>query len=209
MEKEQNKRMKIGIIGSGHIGGTLGKLWAACGHEIMFSSRNPKSTAMLELLKEAGQHAQLGSVQEALRFGDVLLLALPPEAVDQFLEEAGDLNNKILINATNRRDGKSGGIEVIRLAKNARVVRAFNLIPWDILPKPIYQETNASIFICGDDSEAKEVVCKLCKDINFDPVDVGKSENIVPLETAMGLLWKMFSPKFGRDFSFRILRRES
>ncbi|MGZ3898973.1 MAG: NADPH-dependent F420 reductase [Bacteroidia bacterium] len=200
--------MKIGIIGSGHIGGTLGKLWAACGHEIMFSSRNPKSSVMSELLKEAGGNAQSGSVQEAVRFSDVLLLALPPEAVDHFLEEAGDLNNKVLINATNRRDGKSGGTEVIRLAKNARVVRAFNLIPWEILSKPKYQETNASIFISGDDSEAKEVVYKLCKDINFDPVDAGKSENIVPLETAMGLLWKVFAPNFGRDFSFRILRRD-
>ncbi|MCW3084127.1 MAG: oxidoreductase [Bacteroidetes bacterium] len=199
--------MKIGIIGSGRMGGTLGKLWAACGHEIMFSSRNPQSSAIQELLKAAGKNAQSGLVKEAVQFSDVLLLALPPEAVDPFLEEIGDLNNKILINATNRRDGKSAGTEVIRLAKNGRVIRAFNLVPWEILSKPKYQETNASIFIIGDDSEAKEVVSKLCKDINFDPVDAGKSENIVPLETAMGLLWKVFSPNFGRDYSFRILRR--
>ena len=200
--------MKIGIIGSGRMGGTLGRLWAACGHEIMFSSRNPESPAIQELLKTAGKNAQAGSTQEAMQFSDVLLLALPPEAVDLFLEEAGDLNNKILINATNRLDGKSGGTEVIRLAKNARVVRAFNLIPWEILSKPKYQETNASIFIIGDDTEAKEVVSKLCRDINFDPVDAGKAEIIVSLETAVGTLWKIFSPSFGRDFSLRILRRD-
>jgi predicted dinucleotide-binding enzyme len=200
--------MKIGIIGSGRMGGTLGKLWAACGHEIMFSSRNPESRAMQELLIASGKNAQSGSAKEVVQFSDVLLLALPPEAIDPFLEEAGDLNNKILINATNRRDGKSGGTEVIRLAKNARVIRAFNLVPHEILSKPKYQETNASIFIIGDDTEAKEVVSNLCTDINFDPVDAGKSENIVLLETAIGIMWKVFAPNFGRDFSVRILRRE-
>lgn len=201
--------MKVAIIGSGRLGGTLGKLWAACGHEIMFSSRHPDSAAMQELLIEARGNAQLGSVKEALSFADVLLLALPPAAVDSFLEESGDLNNKILINATNRLDGKSAGMEVIRLAKNARVVRAFNMIPWEILSKPQYQNTSASIFIAGDDDEAKGIVSNLCDDIGFDPVDAGSADNIVALETAMGLLWKIFSPKFGRDFSFRILRRDT
>jgi len=200
--------MKIGIIGSGRMGGTLGKLWAASGHEIMFASRNPNNSNIQELLEEAGKNTRAASIQDTVSLNDILLLALPPEAVDSFLEEVGDFNNKILINATNRRDGKSGGVEVIRLAKNARVVRAFNFIPWEILSKPKYQETNASIFIIGDDPKAKEIVSKLCKDINFDPIDAGNSENIVPLETAMGTLWKVFSPGLGRDFSFRILRRD-
>jgi len=200
--------MRIAAIGSGHIGGTLGSLWTAKGHQVMFSSRNPQSDRMQALLSAAGHTAQVGTVQEAFDFGEVILLAIPPDGVEQILREAGDLHQKILINSTNRFDGKSAGMEVIRLAKNARVVRAFNSLPWEILLNPQFGPTNVSMFITGDDPAAKEVVAQLCHDIGLDPVDAGDSANIPHLETAFGLLWKVLMPKFGRDFGFRLLRRE-
>jgi predicted dinucleotide-binding enzyme len=201
--------MKIASIGSGNMGGTLGRLWAAHGHQVMFGSRDPQSDKIRTLLQTAGMNAQAGTVQEAIAFGEVILLAVLPTEVERVLEEAGDLNNKILINCTNRFDGKSADMEVLRLAKNARVVRTFNTLPWEVLANPQYGLINATAFLSGDDSEAKEVVIQLSQDIGLDPVDVGGSANMEKIETAMGTLWRILSSKFGRDYSLRILRRDT
>jgi predicted dinucleotide-binding enzyme len=201
--------MKIASIGSGNMGGTLGRLWAAHGHQVMFGSRDPQSDKIRTLLQAAGMNAQAGTVQEAIAFGEVILLAVLPTEVERVLEEAGDLNNKILINCTNRFDGKSADMEVLRLAKNARVVRTFNTLPWEVLANPQYGPINATAFLSGDNSEAKEVVIQLSQDIGLDPVDVGGSANMEKIETAMGTLWSILSPKFGRDYSLRILRRDT
>lgn len=200
--------MKIASIGSGNMGGTLGRLWAAHGHQVMFGSRDPQSDKIRTLLQAAGTNAQAGTVQEAIAFGEVILLAVLPTEVERVLREAGDLNNKILINCTNRFDGKSADMEVLRLAKNARVVRTFNTLAWEVLANPQYGSINATAFLSGDDSEAKEVVAQLSCDIGLDPVDVGGSANMEKIETAMGTLWSVLSPQFGRDYSLRILRRD-
>ena len=110
--------MKIGVIGSGHIGGTLGKAWAAHGHEVMFSSRDPHSEKMQILLKEAGNNATAGTVSEALAFGDVIALAVPFDQAEAILTAAGDLHNKVVIDAMNRFDGQSAGMDVLRWVKN-------------------------------------------------------------------------------------------
>jgi predicted dinucleotide-binding enzyme len=201
--------MKIASIGSGNMGGTLGRRWAAHGHQVMFGSREPQSDKIRTLLQAAGMNAQAGTVREAIAFGEVILLAVLPTDVERVLEEAGDLNNKILINCTNRYDGKSADMEVLRLAKNARIVRTFNTLPWEVLANPQYGSSNATSFMSGDDSEAKEVVAHLSRDIGLDPVDVGGSANMEKIEAAMGTLWGILSPKFGRDYSLRVLRRDT
>jgi 8-hydroxy-5-deazaflavin:NADPH oxidoreductase len=201
--------MKIATIGSGNMGGTLGKLWAQHGHQVMFGSRDPHSDKIRTLLQTAGTNAQAGTVQEAIAFAEVILLAVLPTDVERILDEAGDLNNKILINCTNRFDGKSADLEVLRLAKNARVVRAFNTLAWEVLANPQYGPINATAFLSGDDSVAKEVVAQLSSEIGLDPVDVGGSANMEKIETAIGTLWRILSPQFGRDYSLRILRRDT
>lgn len=200
--------MKIASIGSGNMGGTLGKMWAKHGHQVMFGSRDPHSDKIRALLQEAGTNAQAGTVREAVSFGEVILLAVPHDDVERVLEEAGDLHNKILINCTNRFDGKSADLEVLRLAKNARVVRAYHALPWEALANPQYGPANATSFLSGDDAEAKEVVTGLCCDIGLDPVDVGGSANMEKIDAAIGMLWNTLFPQFGRDFSLRVLRRE-
>lgn len=86
--------MKIAIIGSGHIGGTLGTLWAGKGHQVMFGSRDPQSEKIRTLLHTAGENAQAASVQEAIVFGEVILLAVPDTEIERVLEEVGDLHHK-------------------------------------------------------------------------------------------------------------------
>lgn len=199
--------MKIGIIGSGRIGGTLAKLWAEKGYELMLSSKNIHSDRMRSLLERIGGNARSGSIEEVTNFADTILLAVPPSEVEGVLDRAGDLKNKVLINATNRSDGKSSQAEVVRVAKNARVIRAFNLLPAESLVRPEFHEANLSLFIAGDSSEARAIVGELGRSIGFDPVDVGGSETIPQLEAAFGILWKLLSPLYGRDFGFRLLRR--
>lgn len=199
--------MNIASIGSGHIGGTLGTLWAACGHRVMFGSRDPHSARMRSLLQEAGSNAAAGTVSEAIAFGDAVLLAVPPSEVERVLREAGNLQGKIVINCTNRYDGKSADREVQRLADNARVVRAFHTLPWEVIANPQFGSTNAGLFVSGDDAEAKAVVSRLAADIGLDPIDVGGSAEMAKVEEAVGLLWTVFSPSFGRDFGLRVLRR--
>lgn len=200
--------MKIAVIGTGNMGGTAGKRWAAQGHQVMFGSRDPKRDKVQALLRAAGSRAQAGTVQEAIDFGEVILLAVLPQAVEPILQEAGDLRNKILINCTNRFDGQSADLEVLRLARNARVVRALHTLPWETVANPGYDEANATVFMSGDHEGAKEVVAGLCRDIGLDPVDVGGSENMQKVEAAVGTLWGILSPQFGRDFSLRVLRRK-
>jgi predicted dinucleotide-binding enzyme len=175
----------------------------------MFGSRDPQSDKIRTLLYAAGANAQAGTVQEAIAFGEVILLAVLPTEVERVLEEAGDLNNKILINCTNRFDGKSADMEVLRLAKNARVVRTYNTLPWEVLANPQFGPINATAFLSGDDSGAKEIVAQLSSDIGLDPVDVGGSTNMEQIEKAIGALWSIFSPQFGREYSLRVLRRDT
>lgn len=201
--------MKIAAIGSGNMGGTLGKRWAAHGHQVMFGSRDPHGDKIRALLRVAETNAQAGTVREAVAFGDVILLAVLPDDVERVLAEAGDLHNKILINCTNRFDGKSADLEVLRLAQNARVVRTFNTVAWEVLANPQYGSTNTTVFVSGEDAEAKEIVARLCGDIGLDPVDVGGPANMEKIESVMHMLWGIFAPQFGRDYGLRVLRRDS
>lgn len=199
--------MKIAVIGSGHMGGTLGKRWAGEGYPVMFGSRDPHSDKIRSLLQAAGARAQAGTVAEAIAFGEIVLLAVIPTEVERVLREAGDLENKILINCTNRFDGKSADLEVLRLARNARVVRAFHTLPWEVIENPRFGPTNATAFLSGDHPEAKEIVARLCRDIGLDPVDAGLSDNMEKVEASIGTLWQVLAPSFGREFSLRVLRR--
>ncbi|KIL37804.1 NADP oxidoreductase [Gordoniibacillus kamchatkensis] len=201
--------MKIAIIGSGHIGGTLGQLWATKGHEVMFGSRDPQSDKLQKLLQRAGPNARAASVRDAIAFGEVILLAVPGTEIERVLAEAGDLGNKILINSTILFDGRSASAEVIRLSGSARVVRAFHTVTWEVLANPQYGPVNATIFMNGDDFEAKQTVARLCQDIGLDPIDAGDSSTSTQIETAVGTFWQILSPQFGRDYALRVLRREA
>jgi predicted dinucleotide-binding enzyme len=199
--------MKIASIGSGNIGGTLGKRWAALEHRVMFGSRNPHSEKIKLLLQDAGANAQAGTIKEAVTFGEVILLAVLPDDVEHVLAEAGDLDGKILINCTNRYDDKSADAEVRRLAQNARVVRAFHTLPWEVLANPQYEVGIATAFLSGDDPEAVAVVAKLTTQMGLDPVDVGGPDGMAKVEKAIGTIWRILAPKFGREYSLSVLRR--
>ncbi len=195
-----NKINKIGIVGSGHIGGTLGVLLAKAGYEILYSSRHPD--ALKDLVKTAGPKACAGSVAEAIAFGDVIVLSLPLKAIpelDSGTKEA--LKGKIVIDTSNpypERDGviaeearkEPGGMGafVSRLLPGARIVRAFNSVYFEDLKKTMNKSgEKIGIPIASDDQEGLKAAGELVERAGLDPVVVGglSTSKLFDVETAV------------------------
>lgn len=178
--------MNIGIVGSGKIGGVVGKLWARAGHNVRFSSRHPER--LDGLVGEAGPNASRGTVEDALAFGEVILLSIPYGSVEQFGQDHRSLlQAKVVIETGNpypQRDGKiadevraSGqgtGVWSARWLPGARLVRGFNSV-WDqTLAKEAHRaDPRVGVPLASDDAEALEVAARLVRDAGFDPVIVG------------------------------------
>src|SRR6476620_2989175 len=213
MCEHQFKNMKIGIIGAGDVGSTLGKEWAKRGHEIVFGVRNIQSPKVKNLLK-------IATISEAASFGQVVLLAVPWEAVKETIENAGDLSGRILIDPINPLSSDlknlivgpstSAAEEIAKLAQGAKVVKAFNAIGAKTLGNLKFGQYKADTFICGDDSGAKSIVRQLAMEMGFDVLDVGPLSNARLLEN-LALLWieLAFRQEIGPNIAFKLLTRTS
>ncbi len=177
--------MRVGILGSGLMGGKLGTLFARAGHEVVFSYA--RSRKKLEgLARDAGRNAQAGTPGEAARDADALLLAVHWLRMDDVLSQAGDLSGKLIVtcslpmNAENTdlvvAQTSSGAEELAKRIAAARVVCAFNTVPSEVLFGVYEARSKAnrpSLVYCGDDRKGKAVAAQLIRDIGFDPVDAG------------------------------------
>jgi hypothetical protein len=178
-------KSKIGVVGSGKIGGTVGKLWVKDGHPVLFSSRHPEELA--GMVKELGPLARNGSVAEAIAYGEALLLAIPYGAYPAFgTENAAALHGKIVLDAGNAgaaRDGAAIAAEVEKdgigmvsqkYLPGVRLVRAFNTLNYRILADQANRPPpRMAIPIAGDDQAAVQAAAQLVSDAGFDPVIVG------------------------------------
>jgi predicted dinucleotide-binding enzyme len=180
------KIKKIGIIGSGHIGGNLGMLLAKAGYEILYSSRHPDK--LEDLVKASGAKACAGTVDEAIAFGDVIILSVPLKAIPELgAETKAGLKGKIVIDTSNpypERDGEIGeegrrerggmGTFVARLLPGARIIRAFNTVYSEDLKKTINRDgERIGIPIAGDDQEGLSAAVELVEQAGLEPVVVG------------------------------------
>jgi hypothetical protein len=176
--------LKIGIIGTGRIGGALARHWVNAGHEVLMSSRHPEELASLAM--ELGPKARVGLPREAAAFGSVVLVSVPYGAMPQIgMDFAAELAGKVIIDTSNpveRRDGaqavewnrKGAGVSTAELLKSNRVVRAFNCIPAASLAgQANRQPDRIAIPIGGDDPAAIAIAERLIRDAGFDPVMVG------------------------------------
>jgi predicted dinucleotide-binding enzyme len=176
--------LKIGIIGTGKIGGTLARHWVKAGHEVFVSSRHPEE--LQGLVKELGPKAHAGTPKEAAAFGSVVLVSIPYGAMPQIGEDLrAELAGKVIIDTSNpveRRDGaqavewqkKGAGVSTAELLHNNRVVRAYNCIPAAMLANEANrQPERLAIPIGGNDKEAIAIAERLVRDSGFDPVVVG------------------------------------
>ena len=176
-------KLKIGIIGSGRVGGTLGGVWVKAGHQVMFSSRDIGNDR--ELAARLGPNARAGTPREAAAFGEVVMVSVPYRALPDVGKEVGELlKGKVVIDTCNpfaSRDGeiaewarkKGAGLASAELLPGARLVRAFNAVSWVRMGTVHEEPGRVGMPIAGDDARAIEVASRLVRDIGFEPVPVG------------------------------------
>jgi len=203
-------RLKIGIIGAGRIGGTLGELWVKAGHEVLLSSRHPED--LKGLADRLGPLARAGTPREAAAFGDVILIAVPYGALPQVGRDfAAEMRGKVVLDCANpfpQRDGpvaedarrKGTGVASPEHLPGVRLVRAFNTIPFGVLRSQAHRAgERVAVPLAGDDPEALEIAARLVEDAGFEPVVVG------PLARARG--FDVGAPAFGKGLTAQELRR--
>jgi 8-hydroxy-5-deazaflavin:NADPH oxidoreductase len=177
-----SQKLKIGIIGSGHVGSALGGAWAKAGNEVMFSSRSLDNDK--KLAAEVGANAHAGTPQEAAMFGQVILFAVPYSAFPELMKSLGNsLKGKVVINASNpfpQRDGEianqarqeGAGIFDAHLLQGAFVVRAFNAVGAARMASAHEDPGKIGMPIAGD-KRAIEIASRLIREVGFEPVVVG------------------------------------
>lgn len=176
--------VKIGIIGSGRQGGAIGTLWAKAGHEVLFSSRHPET--LKELVAQAGPKAKAGLPDEAAKFGDVVLIAVPYGVTPQIGKDyAKFMQGKIVIDVGNPRVDRDGEVGKDGLARGTgvtsqeylpgvRLVRALNALSFMQVTKEAHRGgEKIGIPIASDDQAAIAMTVRLVTDAGFDPVVVG------------------------------------
>jgi len=177
--------MRVGILGSGLMGGKLGTLFARAGHEVVFSYA--RSEPKLEsLAREAIGSARAGTPREAAQEADAVLLAVHWSRVDDVLKQSGDLSGKVIITCSLPMNDDntelvvahtaSGAEELAKMIPTARISSAFNTVPSEVLFGVYEAKRKASrpaLVYCGDDKRGKAVTAELIRDVGFDPVDAG------------------------------------
>ena len=200
--------MKVGVIGSGAVGRALGTGFAQRGHSVVLGSRSPTKKDLVAWSRGAGAAARPGTFAEAASHGDVLVLAVLGEAVDEVIRLAGpgNFDGKTVIDATNPLDFSKGrppglfvgttdslGEQIQRRLPRARIVKAFNTVPNGLMVDPRLPGPRADMLICGNDPEAKGTVATILRDFGWSGVlDVGGIdasrwiEALVPLWVRVG-----------------------
>lgn len=214
--QETAGKIKIGVIGGGNIGSTVGGLWVKDGHEVMFASRHPEN--LKPLVDELGPKAKAGTPEEAVKFADAVFLAVPYKAYPELSKEIGPLlKGKVVLdagNATQKRDGelydevqKNGlGITSAKYFPQAKLVRAFNSANYKIFAKEganggkDRQGGRMAIPIAGDDPQALKVAEGLVRDAGFEPVVIGGLKDAD--KVAIG------APGFGHDVTAAELKEK-
>ena len=177
--------MRVGILGSGLMGGKLGTLFARAGHEVVFSYSRRRQK-LEEVARDAGSKARTGTPGEAARDADALLFAVHWSRVDDVLRQAGDLSSKVVVSCMlpmNEDDTdlvlgltSSGAEELARKVPGVKVVAAFNTVPSEVL-FGVYEarrrSRRPSLVYYGDDAGAKVLAATLISDVGFEPVDAG------------------------------------
>ena len=209
--------MRIGILGTGGVGGVLGVKWALAGHEVFFGSRNPLSEKSEALAERAGPNGKLATLAAAAEHAEALVLAVPWTAVAETIALAGGCAGKTLIDCVNplkpdlsglATEGISAAEQIADWAPRAKVVKAFNTASAKVMLNPAFPAGPATMFYCGDDADAKAIVQGLIAEIGFDPVDAGPLQHARYLESlAMLYIHLAVRGGWGADCAFQMAKR--
>ena len=181
----RENRMRVGILGSGLMGGKLGTIFARAGHEVVFSYARSEQKLKV-LARDAKGEARAGTPREAAQEADAVLLAVHWSRIEDVLNQTGDLSGKVIVTCSLPMNDdntelvvahtSSGAEELAKMIPKARVVAAFNTVPSEVL-FGVYEAkrkaSRPSLVYCGDDESGKGVAAGLIRDVGFDPVDAG------------------------------------
>lgn len=212
--------MKIGILGSGDVGQALARAFNSEGHEVMLGTREVNSNKA-KVLKQ-NTKVNIGDFNQTAKFAEAAVLATLWTGTENAIKLAGPNNliDKIVIDVTNPLDfsggmppklalgrDDSGGEQVQRWLPDSRVVKAFNIVGNQYMYKPDFGDQTPSMFYCGNDASAKEVVKTILLSFGWDPIDIGDITGARELEP-LCILWVKYGMISGRwDHAYKLLRK--
>ena len=201
--------MKVGVLGAGNIGGTLGKRWAQAGHTVQFGVRDVTDPKAQALVSGLGAQASVATLAEAIAFGDVVVFAIPGGAMEATIRTYGQaLNGKIVIDAANRMGAPAMNSAAIFAAQapGARVFRAFNTMGWENFVNPRFGDQQADLFYCGAGGDAQAAVEQLIADAGLRPIRVGDIAQASLVDMVTGLWFALANgQRMGRHLAFKVL----
>jgi hypothetical protein len=214
--------MRIGILGSGEVGRTLGTGFADLGDEVKIGSRDPRKPELQEWVRSTGARASSGTFGEAASFAEIAVLATLWEGTENALRlaGAGNLRGKVVIDLVNPfvfTPGKppslavghddSAGEQVQRWLPESRVVKAFNIVGKMYMVHPDFPGGPPDMFICGNDAAAKQAVAGICTRFGWPSIDIGGIEGARLLEP-LANLWVVYGIRSGSwGHAFKLLRK--
>jgi 8-hydroxy-5-deazaflavin:NADPH oxidoreductase len=207
--QDSGHRVKLGVIGSGRVGGTIGGLWVKAGYEVLFSAR--EIGEVKELVASLGPQARAGTPREAAAFGEVVLISVPYSALPQIGRDlSAQLKGKVVLDTCNPIQGRDGdmavearakgtGVASVELLPGVRLVRAFNCVGYNSMRSEAHRAgERLAIPLAADDDAALKIAIRLVQDAGFEPVVVG------PLARAKE--FDVGTPVFGKALTARELR---
>lgn len=210
--------MKIGILGAGNLGTTLGKAWAKHGHEVIYGVRDRNAPKVQALLDATIGKRYAATIADTATKAEIVALTVLWDAVPEIVQQIGDLSGKICLDCTNplvanalhdmAAVATSGGEQIAEWLPKARVVKIFNTVGWETIEKPQYNGERATMFYAGDDAQAKAIASQLATEIGFEAIDAGSLSTSKYLENLAGLWGQIaYGQGMGREIGWRLLQR--
>ena len=203
--------MNIAIIGTGNVGGALATNWSKKGHNINLGVNDVNNFKGKDLLKN--ENTNVLTIKDAVAISEIILIATPPTAIFEIIEQMGDVSEKIIIDATNavfkKPEPYATVYHCIADKTTAQLVKCFNSTGFENMLNPIYNGEAIDMFMAGDNEKAKSVVKQLALDCGFGTcIDFGKSDKVQLLEQfALSWINLAIMQGHGRNLAFKVLRR--
>jgi len=214
--------MKVGILGSGHVGQSLGVGFAKEGYDVKLGTRAPDEDKIKQWLKRAGPKASAGTFAEAAAWGELAVLATRWDGTESAIKlaDAKNFAGKVVIDVTNPLRSApntppglavghtdSGGEQVQRWLPKAKVVKAFNIINAAHMHEPQFPGGPPDMFICGNDAGAKRTVTEICAAFGWPVTDIGGIEGARLLEP-LAMLYVLCAIQSGKwDQAWKLLKK--
>lgn len=214
--------MKIGILGSGHVGQSLGAGFAKEGHDVKLGTRKPGDDKITRWLKRAGPKASAGTFAEAAAWSELAVLATRWDGTENAitLADPKNLAGKVVIDVTNPLKAvtnappelavghtDSGGERVQRWLTRSKVVKAFNAVNAAHMYKPQFPGGPPDMFICGNDAGAKKTVAQICTAFGWPVTDIGGIDGARLLEP-LAMLYVLYAIRSGTwDLAWKLLKK--